>query len=130
MRMVNGLEAAICSTPLVAVGRAVPRKAAMELALTGEPVDARRAESFGLVNRVVPQGEALAQAQALAEKIAALPAAVTALGKRTYQRQIETSLADAYRIASAAMVENLALPDCREGVAAFLAKRPAPWSRK
>ena len=117
-----------CSTPLVAVGRAVSRKAAMELALTGEPIDARRAESLGLVNRVVPAGQALAQAQALAAKIAARPAAVTALGKRTFQAQIETSLADAYRIASDAMIENLALPEANEGVAAFLDKRPARWS--
>jgi enoyl-CoA hydratase/carnithine racemase len=117
-----------CSTPLVAVGRAVSRKAAMELALTGDAIDARRAEAIGLVNRVVAQGEALAEAQALAAKIAARPSAVTALGKRTYQRQIETSLSDAYRIASEAMIENLALPEAREGIAAFLEKRPARWS--
>jgi enoyl-CoA hydratase/carnithine racemase len=117
-----------CSTPLVAVGRAVSRKAAMELALTGEPVDARRAESLGLVNRIVAAGSALAEAQALAAKIAARPAAVIALGKRTFQRQIETSLADAYRIASDAMLENLGLPEAGEGVAAFLEKRPARWS--
>jgi enoyl-CoA hydratase/carnithine racemase len=119
-----------CSTPLVAVGRAVSRKAAMELALTGEPIDAARAESLGLVNRVVPAGRALAEAQALAAKIASRPAAVTALGKRTYQAQIETSLADAYRIASDAMVENLGLPEAEEGVAAFLEKRPARWNSR
>ena len=117
-----------CSTPLVAVGRAVSRKAAMELALTGDPIDAARAEALGLVNRVVPAGRALAEAQALAARIASRPAAVTALGKRTFQRQIETTLADAYRIASEAMVENLALPEAREGIAAFLEKRPARWS--
>lgn len=119
-----------CSTPLVAVGRAVSRKAAMELALTGEPIDARRAEALGLVNRVVPAGGALAEAQALAVKIAARPAAVTALGKRTFNRQIETTLADAYRLASDAMIENLALPAAQEGVAAFLEKRPARWSER
>ena len=117
-----------CSTPLVAVGRAVSRKASMELALTGDPIAAARAATLGLVNRVVPAGRALAEAQALAARIAARPAAVTALGKRTFQRQIETSLADAYRIASDAMIENLALPEANEGVAAFLDKRPARWS--
>jgi len=117
-----------CSTPLVAVGRAVSRKAAMELALTGDMIDARRAEAIGLVNRVVPEGRALAEAQALADKIAARSGAVVALGKRTYQRQIETSLADAYRIASDAMIENLALADSAEGIAAFVEKRAPVWS--
>ncbi len=117
-----------CSTPLVAVGRAVSRKAAMELALTGEPIDARRAERIGLVNRVVAQGSALAEAQALASKIAARSGPVLALGKRTFQSQIETTLGDAYRIASQAMIDNLALTDCAEGMAAFLEKRPPVWS--
>ncbi len=121
-------NAFFCSTPLVAVGRNVSRKAAMELALTGEPIEARRAEAIGLVNRVVPEGHALSAAQAVAAKIATRSAPTIALGKRTFQRQIETSLADAYRIASAAMIENLALPDASEGIAAFLEKRPPQWS--
>jgi enoyl-CoA hydratase/carnithine racemase len=119
-----------CSTPLVAVGRAVSRKAAMELALTGAPVGARRAEAMGLVNRVVPAGEALGEAQALAAGIARRSRAVVALGKRTFQRQIETNLADAYRIAADAMVENLALADAAEGIDAFLGKRRPQWSGK
>ena len=117
-----------CSTPLVAVGRAVSRKAAMEMALTGEPIDARRAATLGLVNRVVAQGGALSEAQALASKIAARSGPVLALGKRTFQSQIETTLGDAYRIASQAMIDNLALADCAEGMAAFLEKRPPIWS--
>jgi len=119
-----------CSTPLVAVGRAISRKSAMELALTGKPIDARRAEAMGLVNRVVPAGEALVHAQALAAGIAARSRAVVALGKRTFQRQIETSLADAYRLASQAMVENLELADATEGIDAFLAKRAPRWTGK
>jgi enoyl-CoA hydratase/carnithine racemase len=117
-----------CSTPLVAVGRAVSRKAAMEMALTGDMIDARRAETIGLVNRVVPQGQALAEAQALAAKIAARSSATIALGKRTFQRQMETSLGEAYRIASDAMIENLALPDSDEGIAAFVEKRAPVWT--
>jgi enoyl-CoA hydratase/carnithine racemase len=117
-----------CSTPLVAVGRAVSRKAAMELALTGEMIDARRAEAIGLVNRVAPEGRALAEAEALAAKIAARSGAVVALGKKTFQQQMETSVGDAYRIASDAMVKNLALPDCNEGIAAFVEKRAPAWS--
>ena len=119
-----------CSTPLVAVGRAVSRKSAMELALTGDLIDARRAETIGLVNRVVAEGAALAEAQKLAGKIAARSSAVVALGKRAFQRQIETTLADAYRIASEAMIENLALADSEEGIAAFVEKRPPAWSDK
>ena len=117
-----------CSTPLVAVGRAVSRKAAMEMALTGDMIDARRAETLGLVNRVVASGSALAEAQTLAARIASRSGATIALGKRAFQQQIETNLADAYRIASRAMVENLALPDSAEGVAAFLEKRAPRWS--
>ena len=117
-----------CSTPLVAVGRAVSRKAAMELALTGEPIDARRAQAIGLVNRVVVSGDALTEAQALAVKIAARSGPVLALGKRAFQSQIETTLGDAYRIAGQAMIDNLALPDSAEGIAAFLDKRAPAWS--
>ena len=119
-----------CSTPLVAVGRAVSRKAALELALTGTPISARRAEAIGLVNRVAPAGEALNEAQAVARGIAQRSRAVVALGKRTFQSQIETSVADAYRIAADAMVENLALPDAAEGINAFLSKRRPQWSAK
>ena len=117
-----------CSTPLVAVGRAVSRKAAMELALTGEMIDARRAETIGLVNRVVAQGRALVEAQALAGKIATRSRPVIALGKRVFQRQIETTLGDAYRIASEAMIENLGFADADEGISAFLEKRAPKWS--
>jgi enoyl-CoA hydratase/carnithine racemase len=117
-----------CSTPLVAVARAVSRKAAMELALTGAPIGARRAEALGLVNHVVASGEARAHAQTLAAGIAARSRAVVSLGKATFQSQIETHLADAYRLAAQAMVENLALPDATEGIDAFLSKRKPRWS--
>ena len=116
-----------CSTPLVAVGRAVSRKHAMELALTGDMIDARRAEAIGLVNRVVATGQALIEARALAARIASRSGAVISLGKRAFQRQIETSLADAYRIAAQAMIDNLALSDSGEGISAFLEKRAPAW---
>lgn len=116
-----------CSTPLVAVGRAVGRKHAMELALTGDLVDAARAEAMGLVNRVVPAGEALASARALAGAIAVRSADVIALGKSAFYRQIEAPLAQAYEMAGAVMVENLAHPDSAEGIAAFLEKRSPQW---
>jgi enoyl-CoA hydratase/carnithine racemase len=116
-----------CSTPLVAVGRAVARKHAMELALTGELFDAQWAERRGLVNRVVPAGEALATAQALARGIAARSAATIAIGKRAFYRQIEAPLPEAYAIAGRAMTENLAHPDAEEGIGAFIDKRAPNW---
>jgi enoyl-CoA hydratase/carnithine racemase len=116
-----------CSTPLVAVGRAISRKHAMEMALTGDLYSAADALRFGLVNRVVPAGEALRQAQALAASIAARSAATVALGKRTYYQQIDKPVGEAYALASQAMVDNLSLADAGEGISAFLEKRPPNW---
>ena len=116
-----------CSTPLVAVGRVVGRKPAMEMALTGDLCDAATAERFGLVNRVVPAGAALAEARALARRIAARSAATLAIGKRAFYRQIDMPLDDAYALAAQAMVDNLLHPDSAEGAAAFLDKRPPRW---
>jgi enoyl-CoA hydratase/carnithine racemase len=116
-----------CSTPLVAVGRAISRKHAMEMALTGALYSARDAERFGLVNRVVPAGAAEAEAEKLAEALAHRSARTLAIGKRTFYRQIEAPLQEAYAIASQAMIENLAEPDADEGISAFLDKRPPRW---
>ena len=116
-----------CSTPLVAVGRAVSRKHAMEMALTGDLYDAETAERFGLVNRVVPVGAALAEAHALAQRIAARSAATLAIGKRAYYRQIDMPLDEAYALAGRAMIANLLHPDSADGAAAFLDKRPPHW---
>jgi len=116
-----------CSTPLVAVGRAVSRKHAMEMALTGDLYDAQTAERFGLVNSVVPAGSALAEAQALAQRIAARSAATLAIGKRAFYRQIDMPLDEAYALAARAMVENLLHPDSAEGAAAYFDKRAPRW---
>ncbi|MGD0640671.1 MAG: enoyl-CoA hydratase [Roseiarcus sp.] len=116
-----------CSTPLVAVGRAISRKHAMEMALTGALYSAAEAERFGLVNRVVPAGAALAEAQSLAGGIAARSAATLAIGKRAFYQQVETPLAEAYALAAKAMVDNLAHPDAGEGIGAFLDKREPHW---
>ncbi len=116
-----------CSSPLVAVGRAVSRKHAMEMALTGRLYGAAEVERFGLVNRVVPEGGALDEAQALARTIAAHPAPTLAIGKRVFYEQIEQPLDVAYALAAKAMVENLAEPDCVEGISAFIEKRPPRW---
>ncbi len=116
-----------CSSPLVAVGRTVSRKHAMEMALTGRLYGAAEAERIGLVNRVVPEGRALAEAQALAGDIASRSASTLAIGKRAFNEQIEEPLAVAYALAAKAMVVNLAEPDAAEGIAAFLDKRQPRW---
>src|SRR5271156_267834 len=108
-----------CSTPLVAVGRAISRKHAMEMALTGALYSAEDAERFGLINRVVPAGAAEREARKIAAAFAKRPAKVLAIGKRAFYRQIELPLAEAYAFASAAMVGNLAEPDADEGISAF-----------
>ncbi len=118
-----------CSTPLVAVGRAISRKRAMEMAMTGRLYSAAEAEHFGLVNRVVPEGHALEEAQALAETIAQQSGSTLAIGKRAFYDQIERPLDEAYSVASVAMIDNLAEPDCVEGMSAFLEKRRPIWGR-
>jgi enoyl-CoA hydratase/carnithine racemase len=116
-----------CSTPLVAVGRMIPRKRAMEMALTGRLYSAADAERFGLVNHVVPEGCALEEAQALARTVAQHSAPTLAIGKRAFYAQIERPLDEAYAVASLAMIDNLAEADSVEGIGAFLEKRRPTW---
>jgi enoyl-CoA hydratase/carnithine racemase len=116
-----------CSTPMVALSRAVGRKAAMEMLLTGELVDATFAKALGLVNRVVPPGALTRVTMALAQEIAAKSALTVAIGKEAFYRQAELGLADAYRYAARVMTENMLAKDAAEGIDAFLAKRPPVW---
>ena len=118
-----------CSTPLVAVGRAISRKRAMEMAMTGRLYSATEAERFGLVNRVVAEGRALEEAQALARTIAQQSAPTLAIGKRAFYAQTERPLDEAYAVASLAMIDNLAEHDSVEGIGAFLEKRQPTWGR-
>jgi enoyl-CoA hydratase/carnithine racemase len=118
-----------CTTPLVAVGRTISRKRAMEMAMTGRLYSAAEAEHFGLVNRVAPEGRALEEAQALAKAIAQQSGPTLAIGKRAFYDQIERPLDEAYAVASVAMIDNLAEPDCVEGMSAFLEKRRPTWGR-
>ena len=117
-----------CSTPMVALSRAVGRKAAMEMLLTGDMVSADEAKRIGLVNRVVP-AEALDQeTAALAGQIAAKSPLVLAIGKEAFYRQAEMGLKDAYDYASEVMTRNMMARDAEEGIDAFVEKRPPKWT--
>lgn len=117
-----------CSTPMVAVTRNMPRKRVMEMLLLGEMLPAEEAAAFGLVNRVVPRGRALAEALLMAEAIASKSAATIAIGKETFYRQLEVPLAEAYRDAAETMVRNMMLRDAEEGIGAFIEKRKPRWT--
>ncbi|MFL5233504.1 MAG: enoyl-CoA hydratase [Microvirga sp.] len=119
-----------CSTPMVALSRNVPRKQAMEMLLTGEPIPAARAREIGLVNRVVAAGTERAAAIALAEQVALKSAYTVKLGKEAFYRQAEMSLADAYRYAAEVMTENMMARDAEEGIGAFIEKRDPKWQDK
>jgi enoyl-CoA hydratase/carnithine racemase len=125
---VSGINAGLfCSTPMVALSRNVARKHAMEMLLTGDLVPAEQALRIGLVNQVVPAGQELDAALALARKVAAKSSQVVRLGKQAFYRQLELGLADAYRLTADVMVENMLIRDAEEGIAAFIEKRPPAW---
>jgi enoyl-CoA hydratase/carnithine racemase len=119
-----------CSTPMVALSRNVSRKAAMEMLLTGDMVEAARAAEIGLVNRVVPAGEELAAAIALAQKIASKSSYTLKIGKQAFYKQAEMGLAEAYAYASEVMTENMMARDAEEGICAFIDKRKPTWEDK
>ena len=116
-----------CSTPMVALSRNIPRKQAMEMLLTGEPISATAAREIGLVNRVVAAGTERDAAIALAESIARKSALTIKLGKAAFYRQAEMTLADAYRYAAEVMTENMMAGDAEEGMGAFIEKRRPVW---
>ena len=116
-----------CSTPMVALTRAVGRKPAMEMLLTGDFVDAATARALGLVNRIVPAAELGAATMGLARQIAAKSAFTVAIGKEAFYAQAELGLTEAYRYAAEVMTRNMLARDAEEGIEAFLAKRPPVW---
>jgi enoyl-CoA hydratase/carnithine racemase len=119
-----------CSTPMVALSRNVPRKQAMEMLLTGEPISAATARDIGLVNRVVPAGTERDAAIVLAGRIASKSAHTIKIGKTAFYRQAEMSLADAYAYAAEVMTENMMARDAEEGIGAFIEKREPKWQDK
>jgi enoyl-CoA hydratase/carnithine racemase len=116
-----------CSTPMVPVSRAIGRKRAMQLLLTGEPIDAATALDWGLVNRVVPPGELEAAIGELVDAIARSSLYTVATGKQAFYDQVDRSEHDAYQRCQAVMAANARADDAQEGMTAFLVKRAPVW---
>ena len=117
-----------CSTPMVALSRAVGRKAAMRMLLTGDMVGAAEAQRLGLVNDFVPEAGLDDAVWALARRIASRSTVVVGLGKAAFYQQTEMGVAEAYTFTAGVMVRNMAEPDAAEGIGAFLEKREPVWS--
>jgi enoyl-CoA hydratase/carnithine racemase len=118
-----------CSTPAVAVSRAVPSKKAMEMLLTGSPISAREAERFGLVNRVVPLEQLSEETMKLARQVGSASADTLGLGKRTFYKQLPLDRPAAYELTSRIMVENAQTHHAQEGMQAFLERRAPVWEK-
>jgi enoyl-CoA hydratase/carnithine racemase len=116
-----------CSTPMVPVSRAVGRKRAMQMLLTGEPIDAATALDWGLVNQVVPAEDLDATVEHLVEAIARSSSYTVALGKQAFYDQVDRAESDAYEHTKVVMTENALAADAQEGMTAFLEKRPPNW---
>lgn len=116
-----------CHTPAVPVARSIGRKRLMEMALTGDVIDARTALDWGLINQVVPDSELDTAVEELLTRATRGSAASKALGKRTLYAQLDRPEADAYDIAYQVMADSSQTPAAREGIASFLEKRPPHW---
>lgn len=118
-----------CSTPMVALSRAIGRKRALEMLLTGEFMGAEEARTAGLINRVVPASALSSATRTLAEQIANASAMVVGIGKQAFYRQLDMPVHEAYVYASGVMTANAALADAQEGMCAFLEKRRPVWGK-
>jgi len=116
-----------CSTPMVALTRAVGRKAAMEMLLLGDLIAAQEAERIGLVNTVVPAEHLDAAIQTVAAKIASKSPLTLSIGKEAFYRQLELPTEQAYAYAAEVMTRNMLAQDAAEGIDAFLGKREPVW---
>ena len=116
-----------CTTPGVALVRAVGPKKAMEMLLTGTPIGAREAERAGLVNRVVPADRLAEETMSLARQIITASSYTLGVGKRAFYEQVSLPRPEAYEVAQEVMVKNTLAPEAQEGIRAFLEKRPPKW---
>ncbi|MBV9155801.1 MAG: enoyl-CoA hydratase [Acidobacteriaceae bacterium] len=119
-----------CTTPMVALSRAIGRKRALQMLLTGESIDAETAAEWGLINRVVPERELSSATRKLAARIADASPLTVSIGKQAYYTQIDLDLSKAYGYAKEVMTTNALATDAQEGISAFLEKRVACWSGK
>jgi len=119
-----------CTTPMVALSRAIGRKRAFEMLLTGDMVNATTAADWGLVNRVAPASELAAETRRLAARIAEASALVISIGKQAYYTQIDLDQSKAYAYAKEVMSMNALAADAQEGISAFLEKRSPCWTGK
>ena len=117
-----------CSTPMVAVSRAVGRKRALEMLLTGRPIDAQTAADWGLVNRVVSADRLDEEVLDLARQIASSSPLTLRIGKEAFYRQIDVTQDEAYRQMTQTMAQNAMTCDAQEGMSAFLQKRRPEWT--
>lgn len=117
-----------CSTPMVAISRVIGQKRAMQMLLTGVPIDAPTAADWGLVNEVVPGDQLESRTRELAEQIAAASSVVTGIGKEAFYAQISRDQHSAYDYAKTVMTMNALAADAQEGICAFLDKRQPTWS--
>ena len=126
---VNGIDVGLfCSTPMVALSRSIGPKAALDMLMTGEMIDADRALAAGLVSRIAQPDLLRAETDALIDRLLARPPHVLALGKKAFYEQLRMPIADAYRFASATIVDNMLMAEAKEGIAAFVEKRKANWT--
>jgi enoyl-CoA hydratase/carnithine racemase len=125
---VSGINVGLfCATPSVALSRNIGRKAAFEMLVTGEMIDAATAAQRGLINRCVPEGRLDHEISRIAAAIAAKPPSAVAAGKALFYRQLELGLQSAYELAGEVMACNMIDSSAQEGVAAFIEKRPPNW---
>lgn len=119
-----------CTTPMVALTRAIGRKRALQMLLTGEVVDARSAADWGLINTVVPSGQLREATRQLAGRIAEASSLTVGIGKQAFYTQIDLDQPKAYAYAKEVMSMNALTADAQEGIGAFLGKRKPCWSGK
>jgi enoyl-CoA hydratase/carnithine racemase len=127
---VNGVNIGLfCSTPMVALSRNIPRKQAFEMLTTGDFIEADRAAALGLINRAVSHDTLADETLALATQIADKLAIAVTFGKEAFYTQMEMPVAQAYAYTGEVMVQNMLHRDTKEGIAAFIDKRPPDWSQ-